>query len=139
MEENNNNTNNDDQLYSRIDRVLNQLEQEEPASQPVINQQAPQQIIREPIYINQSPPQAVDYDNFRKDTKRYEKLYEDITREHQRKKRIEQKKLDEMEVKAVSSNYGLYSLSIILISMIGYGIKVGITVAKDLQKDRVNF
>ena len=142
MEENNNNTNNDDQLYSRIDRVLNQLEQEEqeqPTTQPVTNQQAPQQIIREPIYINQSPPQAVDYDNFRKDTKRYEKLYEDITREHQRKKRIEQKKLDEMEVKTVSSNYGLYSLSIILISMIGYGLKIGIDTVKDLQKDKVNF
>ena len=142
MEENNNNTNNDDQLYSRIDRVLNQLEQEEqeqPAPQPIINQQAPQQIIREPIYINQSPPQAVDYDNFRKDTKRYEKLYEDITRNHKRKKQIEERKLQEMEVKTSSSNYGLYSLSIILFSIIGYGLKVGIDTVKDLQKNKVNF
>ena len=144
MEENNNNTNNEDQLYSRIDRVLNQLEQEEqeqPAPQPIINQQAPQQIIREPIYINNPivPPQAVDYDNFRKDTKRYEKLYEDITREHKRKKQIEERKLQEMEVKTASTNYGLYSLSIIGISIIGYGLKIGIDTVKDLQKDRVNF
>ena len=139
MEENNNNTNNEDQLYSRIDRVLNQLEQEE-QEQPA-PQQAPQQIIREPIYINNPivPAQAVDYEGFKKDTKRYEQLYEDITREHKRKKQIEERKLQEMEVKTVSSNYGLYSLSIILVSMIGYGLKIGIDTVKDLQKDKVNF
>ena len=139
MEENNNNTNNDDQLYSRIDRVLNQLEQEE-QEQPA-PQQAPQQIIREPIYINNPivPAQAVDYEGFKKDTKRYEKLYEDITREHQRKKRIEQKKLDEMEVKTSSSNYGLYSFIVLGLSFIGYSIKLGISVAKDMNKDKVNF
>ena len=139
MEENNNNTNNEDQLYSRIDRVLNQLEQEE-QEQPA-PQQAPQQIIREPIYINNPivPAQAVDYEGFKKDTKRYEQLYEDITREHKRKKQIEERKLQEMEVKTVSSNYGLYSLSIILFSMIGYGLKIGIDTVKDMNKDKVDF
>ena len=139
MEENNNNTNNEDQLYSRIDRVLNQLEQEE-QEQPA-PQQAPQQIIREPIYINNPivPAQAVDYEGFKKDTKRYEQLYEDITREHKRKKQIEERKLQEMEVKTASTNYGLYSLSIIGISIIGYGLKLGIDTVKYPQKDRVNF
>ena len=128
--------NNDDNLNARIDNILQQLENESETQPPPVKE--PQPLVQ-PVYIQQPTPQKIDYSAFRKDTSKYQNLYEQITQEANRKKALEEKKLKEFETKSISNNYGLYSFIVLGISIIGYGIKLGIESVKELNKNKVNF